>query len=442
MVVLAFLIPDREANDGVLFANSGGEGPGAYLVINKEGEASLQARQEARIRQQMGRVAGVVKFPSSKLAKQFWISLLDYWPPDLGQLHIVQAEIASHEPEWLRFQKCMGETAWPPVFSTWNMTDFYMPKSTTRIHWKNNWKFFLDGVPGDADILAIIDDDSCLIDSFVPDDILTPDGKIIVHGFKDWTHNPQWEHWITDQVGLPYSGHYMSDFPMFVWRDMLPDLRAWMVQQAFGHPMDTANASHALDQFWHAYAKLFKRRDGTSEYNLIFNFARFSPKWKSRYDWRLAPRRLSLGLTLHQHIKGCPRKWELDQIETEFGTPLRDLYLFFPYNLLGRYHPHNVKGRAGLFAHSSWFGRRELARAEYEKFLSLAPEPDPKYIRSPMMRIGRQRNLTEWNALLEAHKANIRAWGGEKYENGTWKRPLSVSQAHPGIYYEWDECFH
>jgi len=42
----------------------------------------------------------------------------------------------------------------------------------------------------------------------------------------------------------------MADFPLFIWRDMLPDLREWMIQ----HALNETNSVDETVSFWKAFS--------------------------------------------------------------------------------------------------------------------------------------------------------------------------------------------
>ena len=122
-----------------------------------------------------------------------------------------------------------------------------------QVHWKYLLDKELERAGSSADIIAIVDDDACLLDHFVLDDIVDPrTGKLIAHGVAG-----QSESWKDTQgvraLNLTYVANFMTDFPVFVWREMLPDLRAWLIAQG------TDGKQNVDIPFWQAWVGICKK---------------------------------------------------------------------------------------------------------------------------------------------------------------------------------------
>ena len=277
-----------------------------------------------------------------------------------------------------------------------------------------------------------------------------------------------WARWIKD-IGLPWVGNFMTDFPVFWWRDMLPDMREWMVRKTLGAKMSD-NRKKARDEFWRAYQKLFRETPGghSCEYCILLNFAHSSDKWRDRYDWRVAPSAISLGMSLHQHGCGCPRK-------AEVPNSLREVLLFYPYAL----RTHFDRSVKRNFRTSDWWWREFLSRPFLAHW-----QRGPVASNTTVRNVGSDLNAKErfskngfnhsiwaayerggdrqpWFQMLRAHDAAIERWrrggddgGGEvvaaeKGESsesgdggaGARSRPMSHVEKTPSIAAGWQQCF-
>ena len=78
----------------------------------------------------------------------------------------------------------------------------------------------------------------------------------------------------------------MIDFPVYIWRDMLPDFRAYVTKVAF----PSSSAPHGdFDAFWRACRHLQDKAGWEpSEYTNLLQYAWESPKWRSRYAFQVA----------------------------------------------------------------------------------------------------------------------------------------------------------
>ena len=152
----------------------------------------------------------------------------------------------------------------------------------------NAWKFDADRV-SDAQVIAFTDDDSCMQDYVLPTEIVNAEGKLIANGVRIkpfpgfiMTHVES-----NRRIGLGWHAYFMIDFPVYVWRDMLPDFRAHVTKHAFP---DTRFTKGELPEFWRAVHFLFSKHSGgwnPSEYTNLLQFAYESPKWRERYDWHI-----------------------------------------------------------------------------------------------------------------------------------------------------------
>ena len=89
-------------------------------------------------------------------------------------------------------------------------------------------------------------------------------------------------------LNLPQVFWAMVDFPVYVWRDMLVDFRAYVVEQAFPNASERAAlGATELTRFWHAFKALHERGWFAADYDNLLHFAYHSSKWHERYDWQL-----------------------------------------------------------------------------------------------------------------------------------------------------------
>eukprot|EP00961_Rhodomonas_salina_P177880 2398651-Rhodomonas_salina.1 len=102
----------------------------------------------------------------------------------------------------------------------------------------------------------------------------------------------------------------MVEFPVLVWRAMLPDFRAHVNGFVLGQHN---NSSVAL--FLEAYARMHERHHihVVCEYCLLLNFAAASPKWRVRYRFDTWPQTSPMLVHAVHHFSACPRPkalWE------------------------------------------------------------------------------------------------------------------------------------
>jgi hypothetical protein len=334
-------------------------------------------------------IDAVVAFGANRM-RSFWEPYLRYWPYNSSKNRLL---LITEKDNWnlnttTAFRKCLERSSYTPEFVSLHYS------AADKPYWfrQNAWKFFLD-THSDADIFAVIDDDSCLLDSVRHTDLLTSSAsaggqqlppRLIVHGLETPPNtvvpngHKTFTQFVPKAMGMAFKAHFMTDFPISFWREMLPDFRAWAVSHTLNETLHPSiDAQH--DQLARALESM-SRQGGLSEFNLIFHFAYFDEKWHDRYDWRLAPSRLSVGLSTHEHATGCPPTWTNDdrvmKMESTSGNGaslLPSEYLFYPYNLiLGHSQRH-----AGSFRSVNWkrflvepmIKNRKSAKATYDKSL-------------------------------------------------------------------------
>jgi len=295
---------------------------------------------------------------------------------------------------------------------------------------KNSWKFWLDEYENVAPVIAILDDDACLVDHFVPADVLDAQGRIIQHGIhvsvpadaldaqgKIIQHGIHvsggaYVNWVTD-IHLSFLAHFMTEFPVYIWRDMLPDLRAWMVKEGVNEEI-SPNVTRAKAQFWRAYGNLFDRGQGhKSEFNLIHNWAAADEKWKHKYSYRIAPQNLSLGTSFHQHKSGCAGKKHLSQRHTgDVKRSWREHLLFYPNTV--NYH---------------FFDDEVLDPIRFRSFFLGANPEDGAWSNHYA-----KQNSAEWTAMLQMHDHAVAAYKSQGHA-------LSYTEVIPDVVAKWANCF-
>ena len=130
----------------------------------------------------------------------------------------------------------------------------------------------------------------------------------------------------------------MTDFPVFVWREMMPDFRSWLVNfKAKEHVAPHAITERHIAEGYHRMCESTPPNGRMSEFTIIMNWAYSSPKWRQRYDWRISPFDLAFGMSLHHanrgkqdaelvaEGRGCPRREDIMTV-----PHLRDALLFYP----------------------------------------------------------------------------------------------------------------
>ena len=443
---------------------------------------ALLALISARAKRETPIIDAVVSFKNVRDSREFWIPFLEQWPPGLGDLYIVVDEKFGNSTDWANFKACLSATSYVPKLAVLPKekrflkdTDFFWKLSGFT---KNHWKFWLDEIippdpNGDDRVIAIIDDDACLIDHFVPDDIVNPiTGRLIAHGLhidrhgyhlgekdpKKRTELDSWARW-TLAIGLPWWGNFMTDFPVFFWREMLPDLRRWMIEHGLRKTMPT-DYDQVKSDFWKVYQKFFRDTPGHyCEFCLLLNYAYMDPKWRDRHDWRLAPTNVSLGMSLHQHthwgVSGCPTREQL------LHNKLYESLLYYPYNLRTRFTLRRSNSRPSSCrtmvlaadVHARVHGPLEARSAGERVDLGRRHGPDDEGQRSPTRgwtgtpssappcgspsttrpeRLHDGGRPPEWEAMLKAHQMRVYDWKSEE--------ALSHVEVDPTMD-KWRTCF-
>lgn len=401
----------------------------ALVDVEHSGTAIEGETRPVRVWGSNATFTAVVKFARVKGARDFWVPWLRYWPPSVGGLTVVQYDFVAESREWRDFETCMNATRLPPRFETIHFD--------RRVHvWameKNSWKFLLDRKT-DADVLALFDDDACLLTHFVPEDWVV-DGKLIVHGTDGGMGEWRADNWI-EWLGLQNGGYFMTDFPVLIWREMLADLRKWMVKRALNETL-SFDPDTETDQTWRAFQVLFQQHFDwalTSEFNLIMNFAYTSPKWRSRYNWRVVPHgALSLGIAVHSK-RGCPPDAMFDQDVAQPGSApqrLREMLMCYPYNNLAAYNPDSkvIEPKKRILQD---FPYAKLSY--YKSYYPRCPVPDLRFLALPRELTPASAQRGEFEALLGRHRANVDA----RRRRGM---AMSYEEAHAGITKEWSKCF-
>jgi hypothetical protein len=318
------------------------------------------------------------------------------------------------------FMLCLNNTNYAPKFDVISSAEDNVAADAGGT--KNFWKFFLDQqCSSDDDVLVVFDDDSCLIDHVALTDIYDPaTKKLVVHGLSVYADAVllDFKKWI-GSINLAWRGHFMTDFPVVWWCGMLKDLRAWMIKEALN---EDVSDDMSTTQFWKAYQTLFKRGGHGSEFNLILNFAANSAKWKSRYDFRIAPQKKSIGLTLHQHVAGCPFK---DQI-----AGFRKTLLHYPNGLLTHWNDRNQTFQKARWSNTNF---KKSAYKSFWKSMPALTAQEALVISDYGHSQSSNPTDSEWDSLLTQHNSSLQRW------NNSGKH-LSIISRYPTILNQWNKC--
>ena len=323
-------------------------------------------------------VCAVVSFAPFDVRKprQSYKTLLLYWPHNWNiQFHMDKQE--------KKFEECLKESTFPPKMTVEeNFPKRKREKSITHFG-RNHWKFYLDKYVQE-DIIALIDDDACLLTKLSYEDILTKGGKLatrsIIPSSKD-------ENFIKGLLGWKFVGKFMTDFPVFIWKDMIPDIREAVVQ----------STPEEYNTFPSAFEWLLRQSNDTqkfSEFTLMLNFAYSSDKWKHRYNWQVYDIEKGMenpfifGMSTHQHSTGICWNSYIDIPEKLF---------VYPYNLQYKYDRGN-----------HMFGRRSWAYKPLYELSKKDQLPPLEYI---------------------------------KIRKNIFNTTLSRVDIHPEIMSQWNKCF-
>ena len=294
-------------------------------------------------------------------------------------------------------------------------------------------EIFLDHSNSSADIFVILDDDSCLLDNIRYSDIIS-DNKLRVRGLARVTRYNSlnvYERAISYGLDLEPIGHFMTDFPLPIWRDMLPDLRDWLVKLALNETLDTrAPVNDQISTVREAMLAIDKRGHygAFSEFNVIYHFAYYSTKWHHRYDWLIAPNRVAVGLSTHEHKVGCPATWVSRSLPV-VGTLSPQGQLFnktsdtiSPYEYM--YYPANLRIRTHA---------RGVARVEWdlERTNHIIALRDSNRV---YFDVEKELNCKELNSHAEC-------WAKIFYGRESTPKPTTVIEKFPNISTQWRACF-
>ena len=136
------------------------------------------------------------------------------------------------------------------------------------------WKFDADRV-ATAPIIAFTDDDSCMLDHLLPSEIVNSKGQLIARGWE-FAQNKKTNKWgvkiredigdIKRQVSMKPIGFrfdppitFMTDFPVYVWREMLADFRAAIVYYLRNKWNDRTEYKGVDEAFWTLLGREYRR---------------------------------------------------------------------------------------------------------------------------------------------------------------------------------------
>jgi len=275
-------------------------------------------------------ICAIVSFAPFDIRKprQSYKTLLLYWPHDWDiQFHLDKRE--------QNFEECLSKSAFPPKITIEeNFPKRQKEKSITHFG-RNHWKFYQEKY-SKCDILAFIDDDACLLTKLSNRDILTKGGKLTTRSIVP---SPIDENFIKHLLKWEFVGKFMTDFPVFIWKDMIPDVREAIVR----------STPDEYNTFLLAFEWLLNQSNDTqkfSEFSILLNFAYSSDKWKHRYNWQVfntkkgLDNQFILGMSTHQHSSGTCWDSYIDIPEKLF---------VYPNNLQYKY-----EGKKKQFVRRSW----------------------------------------------------------------------------------------
>ena len=97
--------PDSPAGAGNWVTAATGTAATSTTIQATAGEELVVAPGDRRRRPM---VDVVVSFRSVRRSRDFWVSFLEFWPPDLGELYIVVDQAYGNSTEWRTFQRCLA----------------------------------------------------------------------------------------------------------------------------------------------------------------------------------------------------------------------------------------------------------------------------------------------------------------------------------------------
>merc|ERR1719161_67246 len=310
-------------------------------------------------------IAWVTSFDPQRRIGSFYKSFTQFWPPSLGSLVILAEnnEVGRNVVGCVnKYSRSMKRFVNASVVNT-KVKSAYLHRQL--------WKFTVDKYT-EAPAVAIFDDDACLFTQVVKRHLVN-DGKLINRGLRmsGFGSNGRWASATRYVLGQSQVADFMTDFPVLIHTAMLPEVRGFIINRF----KDEANLdmtkseeeqlSDALDYVSQNH------KHQLSEFNLIMNYAWYSPKWKDRYQWHFAPSQDLMegyeegkvkaipAFSFHNHARGCPVK-ELDVKNTRS-------YRVYPMNMQMKLPEgsHKIKGVdwLGMFGHS--YGGQGKQRFDY-----------------------------------------------------------------------------
>mmetsp|Transcript_10509 Transcript_10509/g.24432 ORF Transcript_10509/g.24432 Transcript_10509/m.24432 type:complete len:448 (-) Transcript_10509:192-1535(-) len=281
---------NEHTNAGERFSISGSEMSQAYLSFDWSSNTSSFVDVIMSIRS---------SGPHKVYGRNFYRPWLHYFPTRILRNFIFLSEPGATETSELA--ECLPKCEAVPIVVK-NMTDFHhyfgnqyeVREAKKFTSWyaiqMQAWKFDADRV-ATAPIIAFTDDDSCMLDHLLPSEIVNSKGQLIARG---WEFAQNKIVGIKRQVSMKPIGFrydppitFMTDFPVYVWREMLADFRAAIVYYLRNKWNDRTEYKGMDEAFWTLLGREYRRGWKPSEYDQIMNFAYHSRKWHSRYDWQI-----------------------------------------------------------------------------------------------------------------------------------------------------------
>ena len=183
-------------------------------------------------------------------------------------------------------------------------------------------------------------------------------------------------------LGIPTEPHlqFMTDFPVYIWRDMFSDFRSFVISYVFPGAECAQTKNEELKMFWKALSTIYYKDPEfyLEEYSNLLLFAYHSPKWHSRYDWqviRASPNYTRPIMSHAAHHEPCNRP------RSGFALRGRNIPEFLPwatkqmrYPLRSIPNPHKIPGYAEYITSTSiteewtWYSaERQRAIAFYSE---------------------------------------------------------------------------
>jgi hypothetical protein len=269
--------------------------------------------------------------------RDFWQSYLNFVPPSLGPFAVSIEDL--REARRVKQHFAQAEPGAHPIIMERCATQTHSIKANID---KRLWKYFLD-LYIDSPVIALSDDDACFSRTVTYEDFLE-NGKVVARGLNTELHR-------LNSKDLPLIQHlyqqesianFMVDFPVAIWKDMLPDLRSFLIKKELGLDMPSnllqtgklnVNMSFEKEMFVKAMERLWAECPLFDEFGLLYHFAWFSADWHDKYAWRFAP------YDVHGHLAGPVHSCSVHQMFADReskakecpkkGTPLpRDLSLY------------------------------------------------------------------------------------------------------------------